>query len=307
MTSRSYTEAAPGAPPLDRILFDSPLVRIGAFRAPVDHPRFRDSGPIERHVFVFPRTSVMIEHEGHRPFVTDLRTVTFYNAGQRYTRRPIDPRGDRCEWFSVREDVLRGILAHHDPGASDRDDGVFAFQRGPSDAGSYTVQRLVVRHVLEADPPDPMLVEEAVLGVLDRIVAAACRGVGRDEGYRRGPGGRPSLVTRQVRAYLVERYARSFTLEDVAEAVGASVSHMCRVFKRDLGTTIHRYREDLRLRRALELIPGSDDLTGVALELGYSSHSHLTASFRRMFSMTPSRFRASVTGRRLRELTAGPA
>src|SRR5262245_19808408 len=51
----------------DRTLYRGPLFTIGAFRAAPDHPRFRDSGPINEAVFVFPRTTVTIQHEGSRP------------------------------------------------------------------------------------------------------------------------------------------------------------------------------------------------------------------------------------------------
>ena len=62
-----------------RPLFESALVRIGSFRCPVEHPRFRDSGPTKSHLFVFPRTCVWIEQEGRRPFVSDPTHAVLYN------------------------------------------------------------------------------------------------------------------------------------------------------------------------------------------------------------------------------------
>lgn len=300
MKLASGSPAGAGAPPLDTVLYESPLVRIGAFRAAVDHPRFTDSGPIEEPIFVFPRTSVVIRHEGRLPFVTDTRTVTFYNCGQRYTRHAIDPRGDRCEWFGVREDVLRESLAPHDPSVLDRETELFPFPRGPSDERSYAYQRLVVRHLLEAEKRDALLVDEAVIGVLRRVAGLAYGRTG--DGKTGEEDGRHSAITRRLRAYLLEHYTRRLTLDEIADAVGASVYYLCRIFKRELGTTIHRYREQLRMRRSLEMVADSRDLTAVALELGYSSHSHLTASFRRTFGVTPSQFRRRVSARRLREM-----
>jgi AraC-like DNA-binding protein len=57
-------------------------------------------------------------------------------------------------------------------------------------------------------------------------------------------------------------------------------------------TTLHAYRNQLRLRAALERVadPGSD-LLSVAIDLGYSSHSHLSEAFRRTFKLTPSALR----------------
>ena len=37
--------------------------------------------------------------------------------------------------------------------------------------------------------------------------------------------------------------------------------------------------------------PHADDLTELAMDLGFSSHSHFSARFRRAFGLTPSEFR----------------
>ena len=68
---RERTLLCPDPLPVERILFDSPLVRIGSFRCPTSDPLFVDSGPIVNPIFVFPRTGVWIEHEGREPFVVD--------------------------------------------------------------------------------------------------------------------------------------------------------------------------------------------------------------------------------------------
>ena len=67
---------------VDHIVFDSGLVRIGAFRCHPDHPSFEDSGPAQNYCFVFPRTAVKIEHEHEPVFVANPNVVTFYNLGR---------------------------------------------------------------------------------------------------------------------------------------------------------------------------------------------------------------------------------
>ena len=55
---------------------------------------------------------------------------------------------------------------------------------------------------------------------------------------------------------------------------------------------VHAYRAKLRLRASLELLEaGAVDLSALAGDLGYSSHSHFSAAFRREFGVTPSAFR----------------
>jgi AraC family transcriptional regulator len=85
------------------------------------------------------------------------------------------------------------------------------------------------------------------------------------------------------------------TLARIAAAVGYSMFHLCRSFRQATGLTLHDYREQLRLRLALErLEQGECDLSRLALDLGYSSHSHFTAGFRRSFGAPPSDARRAL-------------
>lgn len=79
------------------------------------------------------------------------------------------------------------------------------------------------------------------------------------------------------------------TLADLAAEVGATPFHLCRSFRAVTGWRLHQFRDQVRVRTALELISRRrGDLTGLALELGYSSHSHFTEAFRRSFGVPPS-------------------
>jgi AraC-like DNA-binding protein len=79
------------------------------------------------------------------------------------------------------------------------------------------------------------------------------------------------------------------TLSTLSARLGCSPFHLCRVFREATGKTLHGYQTDLRLRAALEAIEGGARLTDVALEAGFSSHSHFTLAFRRAFGVPPSR------------------
>lgn len=293
---------APQDTPLDRELFSTTLVSVGTFRAAVEDPRFRDSGPIQRPVFVFPRTTVVIRHEGRAPFTADPSIVTFYNAGQRYTRYAADPRGDRCEWYAVRRDVLIDIVAQVDESAVERPDRPFEWTHGPSDLKSYALQRLVFHHVQAGTVPDPLAVEELVLRLLDRLTREAaspprpgCRRADDDSGHA-------AVVA--ARTLLQQQFRQSLSLDEVARESGVSPFHLCRLFRREVGTSIHRYRHELRLRESLEMVGESPcDLTRIALQLGFSSHSHFTAAFRAAFAVTPSEFRRHACRRQIAGLT----
>jgi AraC family transcriptional regulator len=279
---------------IDVVVFDSPLMQIGRWRCPADHPHFADSGPASDALFVFPRKSVWIQHEGGRPFVADPNTVTYYNKGQRYRRLPLSAAGDHGEWFAVAPAAIAGTLAAHDPGVSDRPDVPFRFTHGPSDPGSYLRQRLVFEHVSREPAPDRLFVEESVLSVLGQVAELAYLQDGPRTGPpRRRPG--DVDVVEAARDVIARRYRENLSLSQVAGEVGASVFHLSRVFHTRTGFSLHAYRNQLRLRTALERLAERDaDLTSIALDLGFSSHSHFTETFRRIFGRPPSWVRRSL-------------
>ncbi|HYG61570.1 MAG TPA: helix-turn-helix transcriptional regulator [Thermoanaerobaculia bacterium] len=290
-------------PPLDRLLFDSPLLRIGAFRAPPSHPRFHDSGPAENDIFVFPRTSVWLQHEGGKRFVVDPNSVTFYNKGQVYRRGKVSEEGDHCEWFAFRPQVLVDAVRAHDPAVVEHPDQPFSFSHGPSDPRSYLVQRLLVRQLMKGELIEPLRVEETMLHVLARLLGNAAEmyewrslpatvAIGGD-------------LVEETKAVLARSFREPLSLQEIAGRIGFSVFHLCRLFRRGTGTTLHGYRNHLRLRTALEEVADPRaDLSALGLDLGYSSHSHFTSAFRQAFGTTPSTLRRTASGPRVRELAS---
>jgi len=104
----------------------------------------------------------------------------------------------------------------------------------------------------------------------------------------------------RARAELARHAATSLSVGLVAARLGVSPFHLCRVFREQVGTTLHGYRRDLRLRLALErLETPSLSCSELAYTLGFSSHSHFTSVFRRHMGETPSAVR-----RRLATATA---
>ena len=272
----------------DEPCFVGTSVTVGIFRCSPDDAAFENSGPAEHHSFVFPRTSVWIQHAGQPAFVADPHVVTFYNPGMEYRRRVIDRRGDACEWFAVRPDVLRGMTAAFDPRAGERERCGFDDSHLLSDPWSYAEQRRIFRHVTK-DAPDPILVEETALRILWRLLSGAST-ARRPASVARGARD----LSEAARSVLARSFADRLTLHDLARALDTSVFHLCRSFRAGTGTTIHAYLSQLRLRASLEpLLDGTTPITEIALAHGYSSHSHYTSAFREALGLTPSAARRS--------------
>ena len=269
----------------DRIVFESPIVKIGAFRLPAGHPDFEDTGPARNYCFVFPRRACWIEHEGERPFVADSTTVPLYNPGRPYRRGLIDPAGDASDWFAVAPAVLAAVVSRFDVRATEHPERLFARGAVRAPAGLFLTQRKIFNHVVGDAPADTLLVEESVFNMLHAVLRQT---YGAVDG--RAKTSTEALVA-GARAHLARTFRGRGGIADVAAAVGASPFHLCRVFRRETGYSLHRYRTELRLRWSLQPLSDGVDILTTALDAGFAHHSHFTMSFRRTFGMPPSALR----------------
>jgi len=294
-----------GAPP-SRLLLDTGSFRAGRFSIGRDHPEFAEAGQVRRHVFVFPRTGVWIEHERERPFIADPTVVTFYNRHQPYRRRALSADGDRCDWYSFTPAVLADFVCRLDPAAEDRPERPFRFTHGPSDPIAYAQQRLVAHHLDGPEPPDSLRVEEVMLRVLARVLrrSYAARGLVP----RRLPPANPARaveVVDRVRGHALAHLDQRLTLSRLARVADCSPFQLCRAFRQVTGGALHQWLVRLRLQVSLERVAEPRrDLTAVALDLGFASHSHFTAAFRRAFGLTPSELRRRARARTVARLAA---
>jgi AraC family transcriptional regulator len=94
-----------------------------------------------------------------------------------------------------------------------------------------------------------------------------------------------------IEAHLDDR----LTLADLAGVACLSPYHFSRSFKQAVGVGPQRYVMERRIERAKVLMRRTrQPLASIALEVGSTDQSHLTAIFRREIGMTPGRFRAAL-------------
>ena len=279
---------------IDRLLFVSDSVRVGAFRCPSIDPAFRSAGPITANLVGFPRHGVWIRQAGSRAVLADPGIVTIYNRAREYDRTAVSDAGDRTDWFSVAPQIAVAMAREEDPEAPDEPERAFRFEHVPVDHELYRRQRrlflAVERGLLEA-----LAIEEEVLALVATVLRLAA-GRAREPGPPLSPG-RRNLVER-AKAELARNPNGPTDLKTLSARLEASPSHICRVFRQGTGLTLHRYRLELRLRAALEpLAAPRVQLSRLAAELGFSSHSHFTHALRRWHGLTPSQSRRLLTGR----------
>jgi AraC-like DNA-binding protein len=146
-------------------------------------------------------------------------------------------------------------------------------------------------HALAADPLASALdIEEAALDLLaDLSESMSRRPVCGPAGLRQ----RRRLDA--VRELISAEPEVNHQLADLAREAGCSPFHFARLFRRETGCSVRAWR--LRLRMALvldRLRQGADDLADVALEAGFSHHSHMTSACRTLLGRTPSGLRQEL-------------
>jgi AraC-like DNA-binding protein len=90
------------------------------------------------------------------------------------------------------------------------------------------------------------------------------------------------------------RYREALDVPALARAAHLSQAHFSRELRRAFGETPHQYLLTRRLERAAYLLRNTDrTVADVCFMVGLSSVGSFTTSFRRMFGMTPTQYRAS--------------
>lgn len=82
------------------------------------------------------------------------------------------------------------------------------------------------------------------------------------------------------------------SLAELARAAGLSTSRFIHLFKTATGVPLRRYKLWIAMGAAMRAMVRGDTLTTAALDAGFSSSAHFSATFREMFGMEPSRLAA---------------
>lgn len=103
----------------------------------------------------------------------------------------------------------------------------------------------------------------------------------------------------EVNRMLAGSAGQTIRVEELAEALGLSVSHIRLRFREISGVSLGRYLENFRLNRAMELLKNSRESVGeISRQAGYASPQAFHRAFRRLTGETPLAYRRR-SGRRI--------
>ena len=108
--------------------------------------------------------------------------------------------------------------------------------------------------------------------------------------------GRGSAAIDRLVQYVENHYRERITLSDLARTTGYNANYISQLFREKLGINFSRYLTRVRLAAAtIALSSGSERISDIAAEYGFSDLKSFNAAFRKTFNKTPAEYRALLS------------
>lgn len=99
-------------------------------------------------------------------------------------------------------------------------------------------------------------------------------------------------LTENIIEYLKENISQTINLEDISKQFSYSLSSIKRIFKEETGSSIIAYLNNLRMEKAKELLRDKRLSIGeIALKVGFANTYYFSNAFKKMWGVSPSKFR----------------
>jgi AraC family transcriptional regulator len=231
---------------------------------------------------VLPLSGSFVWHPGREEIFADSANVVFARGGEDFAiSHPAG--GDRSLVIWPNLATLEEVTGVHRQRWSE--DTAFAVRTRRSTHQIQVAERSLLAACRRRDG---LTIEERLVRLLSLLL--------EPEVGKANRAGASSRTVARAKSLLQERMPERLTLREVAREVGVSPIYLTQLFRQVEGIPLYQYALNLRMAAALDALSESCDLTRLAIDLGFSSHSHFTAAFRSRFGVSPSRLRAEFSG-----------
>jgi len=173
----------------------------------------------------------------------------------------------------------------------ERPDGELRLQTNIEDPAARRLMTLLTASVNDGSRTERLYAEHLTQALAVRMLSLGNQP--KSPSGNTGTYGLPRHVLRRV----IERmhiFDSDLSLQALANESGYSRVHFVRMFRAATGHSPHNYLLNLKLERVQELLKNpAMSLIDIALDCGFSSHSHMSRLFRKMVGVTPSAYRRS--------------
>ena len=270
------------------LLHRGDFAKIGVFSCGPACEGFRRTSGLDNDVFVLPRHAVQIRRNDDRFQFVEPGGILMHRAGSVLERQAVAGQGDHAWWFAVHPEIFLETLHRH--GLSDTDMGAALLV-----PVALHLELLRIIKAAERGIVDALLLDEALTHTFELICAYKS---GADVGQRSRRDAtrvRRYKLVNKARACLHEQIDQPLDLGALALQVGSSPFHLSRVFRETTGIGLNRYLNRLRVGRVIDQLAHERVLSlgQLAMDSGFSSHSHMNRMIRRETGLSPSQIRAS--------------
>lgn len=264
------------APVGRRVVHEGDVAQVVEIWTHVDAPP--PSGVIERYAVVLPYEGLFGFRAGPGSGLFDAQRALFVTAGQEYAdSHPVEGIGHAALVIRPSDEVLEELFG------SDRPSSHTAFRRLGLPMSARARMRTQRLRRLGRGGVNRLRDDERILATLREFLPE-----------RSVPLNGCSRIVERAREVLHGLGFERVSLDRIAREVGVSPNYLTQAFTRAEGQPLYRYQLGLRLNRALVELPHSDDITALALDLGFSSHAHFSTAFKASFGQSPSEYRAEA-------------
>jgi AraC family transcriptional regulator len=276
-----------------KTLFASETLQIGLVET---RPRSDACGDVERqdrNAVVLPLSGVFSKHDAPgRHIIATPSHAVLVAANTPYRIGFPGGIGDRALALRFGEDLAPDQFHRHGGAAPLASNGLLP-------AGAMVLRNLLGAR-LERAPADDFEIETIGLDLLHLSLKSM-----RKEALplRQTAHARRARALERVKEAVAMAPSDKWSIAKLAKVANLSPFHLCHVFRQMVGTSIYDYVLHERLAHSLDaVLDRGSDLTAIALDAGFSSHSHFTARFRAFFGCTPAALRRAATAARVCEL-----
>ncbi len=104
-----------------------------------------------------------------------------------------------------------------------------------------------------------------------------------------------ATILELAKTYMSNNITSKLTLEEISNAIGYSASHLCAVFKKNLGVSVMTYFIQIRVKKVKELIAeGKLSFKQISELMNYDSVQYFSTQFKKIAFMTPSQYAKAI-------------
>jgi AraC-like DNA-binding protein len=230
-------------------------------------------------VSVIRRGRQSFTHKGTK-YTTPAGGLILINPGDVHTGEAVDRKG--FELYSLYPTIAHMERAMYELTARNRTLPCFSDVRVDNSKLSAVIVSL---HSTLAQEASTMEAESRFISVLTQLIQHHA-----DTPLTEQKLGHEKESIQKARRYLDECFAERTSLTDLGRIVGLSPYYLLRTFSAEVGMPPYAYLESVRIRETQKLIETGKSLAEIAAEVGFSSQSHMTRSFKRIIGVTPGQY-----------------